>query len=99
MTEPSTLERFGGTYLRLRALLADASEAQWTMGVTPHPKEDTTERSKGLTADPVPTAVMDTRRLQVRASVIEAEHALTLADQTLRAAVHHLEAAFNKWQG
>ncbi len=96
---PDTLEAFGATYLRTRALLADAAQAQWQMGATPVLKEDTTERSKGTTNDPTVTIVMDTRRLALRASVIEAEAAVAAADQTLRAAVHHLEAAFNKWQG
>ena len=55
MTKPTmTLETFGATYLRLRQLLDDVGDSQWRAGQSPVPKEDTTERSKGLTSDPTP---------------------------------------------
>lgn len=98
-TAPATLEAFGAGYLRLRALVSDAAQAQWQAGQSPVPKEDTTERSKGLVNDPTVTITLDPRRLVLRASVIEAEDAIAKADQTLRAAIHHLERALVAWQG
>ncbi|AXH47337.1 hypothetical protein SEA_EDEN_42 [Microbacterium phage Eden] len=90
MTQPTTLETFGATYLRLQQLLADVGEAQWKAGATPRPVEDTTERSKGTTSDPTPTIVVDGRRLALRAAVIEAEQALEKAGRVMQAAERHL---------
>lgn len=91
------LEEFGATYLSLKVLLGEASEAQWQAGMTPTPKEDTTERSKGLTSDPTPTVAADARRLALRLAVIEAEQAMEKADRTLRAAERHLTDALERW--
>jgi hypothetical protein len=96
---PTTLEAFGATYLRVRQLVADVGDAQWRAGKSPVPKEDTTERSKGLTSDPTPSIVVDARRLALRAAVLEAEVALERAGRTLQAAERHLNTAFERWQG
>jgi|GEM_PF-6698134 len=96
---PQTLEAFGAGYLRVRQLLADVGDAQWRAGKSPVAKEDTTERSKGLTSDPTPSIVVDTRRLALRVAAIEAEQALAKAALTLQAAERHLNEAFEKWQG
>lgn len=99
MTEDTgldVLEKFGATTLRLRALLADSAEAQWQPGRSPVAKEDTTERARGLVNDPTATATFDPRRQALRAAVIEAEHALALAAQTMRAAEHHLATALSQ---
>ena len=98
-TPPTTLEAFGAAYLRLRQLLDDVGDAQWRAGKSPVPKEDTTERSKGLTSDPTPSIVVDTRRLALRAAAIEAEQVLERAGRALQAAERHLNDAFERWQG
>lgn len=96
---PPTLEAFGASYLRVRQLLADVGDSQWRAGKSPVPKEDTTERSKGLTSDPTPSIVVDARRMALRLAVIEAEQALEKAGRNLQAAERHLNDAFEKWQG
>lgn len=93
------LEPFAATYLRLQQLLADVGDSQWRAGKSPVPKEDTTERSRGLTSDPVPSIVTDTRRLALRAAAIEAEQALERAGRAMQAAERHLNEAFERWQG
>lgn len=99
MTTPPTLEAFGAAFLRVRQLLNDVGESQWRAGQSPVPREDTTERSKGLTSDPTPNIVVDARRLALRAAVIEAEQALEAAGRTLQAAEHHLTTSLQRWQG
>ena len=100
MTKPNpTLEAFGATYLRLRQLLDDVGDSQWRAGQSLVPKEDTTERSKGLTSDPTPNIVVDSRRLALRAAVIEAEQALEKAGRTMQAAERHLTDSLQRWQG
>jgi len=98
-SKPPTLEVFTGTVLRVRQLLADIGDAQWRAGKSPVPKEDTTERSRGLTSDPTPNIVVDTRRMELRKAVLEAESALEFAGRKLQAAERHLHAAFESWQG
>ena len=97
--QTDTLETFAAAYLRLRQLLADVGDTQWEAGRSPQPREDTTERSKGTTNDPTPTIVMDTRRLALRAAVIEAEQALEKAMHNMTAAVRHLEKALEAHHG
>lgn len=99
MSNPFDPKDFAADVLALSALLSDASEAQWQAGRTPVPKEDTTERSKGLTSDPTPNIVVDGRRLALRASVIEAEQALHAAQAEVRKAGRHLTDAIGKWHG
>jgi len=99
MTDTPTVETFAATFLRLKQLVADIGDAQWRAGKSPVPREDTTERSKGLTSDPTPSIVVDTRRLALRAAVIEAEQALEKAGRQMQAAERHLNAVFEKWQG
>jgi len=94
-----TLEKFGAAYLTTQRLLADADEAQWQAGKSPVPREDTTERSRGMTSDPTPSIVGDTRRLALRAAVVEVELALEHAEKLLTASRAHLTAALTKWQG
>lgn len=88
-----TLERFGAANLRVRQLLADSREAQWRAGKTPVPKEDTTERSKGLVNDPTANIVLDTRRVALREAALAAERALADADRAVRFAEARLAAA------
>ncbi|QEO10564.1 DUF7169 domain-containing protein [Protaetiibacter larvae] len=95
--ETGAFEPFMAAGLRLRGLLADAAEPQWMAGATPVPREDTTERSRGMVNDPVPTAAADKRRLELRAAVIEAERVLRGADAALAQAVGSLEAAQTRW--
>jgi hypothetical protein len=98
-TPPTTLETFGATFLRVRQLITDVGDSQWRAGKSPVPKEDTTERSKGLTSDPTPSIVVDSRRLALRLAVIEAEDALEKAGRNLQAAERHLTEALERWQG
>lgn len=91
-TAPDILERFGAANLRVRQLLADSREAQWRAGKSPIPKEDTTERSKGLVNDPTANIVLDPRRVALRAAAVEAEGALVLADRAMRFAEARLAA-------
>ncbi|RDV46665.1 hypothetical protein DOE76_01060 [Leifsonia sp. ku-ls] len=88
-----TLERFGAANLRVRQLLADSREAQWRAGKTPVPKEDTTERSKGLVSDPTANIVLDTRRVALREAALAAERALADADRAMRFAEARLADA------
>lgn len=99
MTTPHTLEAFGAAFLRVRQLLDDVGESQWRAGQSPVPREDTTERAKGLTSDPTPNIVVDARRLALRAAVIEAEQALEKAGRTMQAAERHLTDSLQRWQG
>lgn len=101
MTQPTsvTLKRFGAVYLRVTQLLADVGNDQWRPGKSPVPKEDTTERSKGMTSDPTPSIVVDDRRLALRAAVVTAEQALEDAGKALQAAERHLSDTYTKWLG
>jgi hypothetical protein len=100
MSEPLPhLEAFLATGLRLQQLAADVGDAQWRAGKTPVAREDTTERSKGLTSDPVPTIVTDARRVALRQAMLEADRALVKVGRLMQAAEHHLTDALTKWQG
>lgn len=96
---PAALDAFGAAFLRVSRLVVLAAEAQWQSGRSVLPAEDTTERSKGTTSDPTLSTVADPRRTQLRAAVVEAEHALTLAGRQLQAAERHLTDALEAWLG
>ena len=98
--EPPVLDRFAGAYLRLyREINGEGlAEAQWRAGRTPVPKEDTSERSQGMTNDPVPTATTDVRRVNLRNAVIAGEKALHDAERTLAIAARRLEIALSRSQ-
>lgn len=98
-SEPDSLEHFAAVYVGLRQLVADAGDCQWRPGHSPIPREDTTERSKGMSSDPTANIVADTRRLALRVAVLEAEAKLVAADKALAAAYRHLNIALTKWQG
>ena len=90
------LDALSATFLRTERLLLFASEAEWQAGATPAPAvDDTHERSKGMTSEPVPGIVDDTRRQKLREAVkeAEAEAAPALLLRVLRAAGVHLEHA------
>lgn len=97
--QPFDAKDFAADVLALSALLSDASEAQWQAGKTPVPREDTTERSRGLVSDPTPSTVVDGRRLALRAAVIEAETALLESQRATRKAGRNLTVAITKWHG
>lgn len=98
-TKSDPLEVFAANYLALRQLVADSSEAQWQAGKSPVPREDTTERSSGMTSDPTATITADSRRLKLRAAVLESDAALLNAEKAVRAARRHLSDALAAWQG
>jgi len=87
------LEALGASFLRVHALIGNAEEAQWKAGATPRPVDDTTERSKGTTSDPVVHALLDGRRLNLREAVAAAERALQDTLATLTEVADRLEAA------
>jgi uncharacterized protein (UPF0548 family) len=91
------LEPGAAAFLRAQQQLIFATEAQWQMGMTPTLSEDTMERSKGTTSDPVPTIVDDTRRQKLRAAVIEAEDAQRNYLRVLAAAANHVEKALSEY--
>lgn len=86
-------------YLSLKQLLANIGDDQWRPGHSPTAKEDTTERSKGMTSDPTPSIVADPRRLALRAEVIDAENALVQAADVLAKAEQSLNEVYEKWLG
>lgn len=86
-------------YLRLKQLLNDIGDAQFKPGRTPVPREDTTERSKGMTSDPTLSAVADGRRLELRAAVVKAEFALETATTAMDLAEREVAQAYEKWLG
>jgi len=96
---PSALDTFAATYLRLYQLVygPDLAAAQWMSGQTPPPREDTSERSLGLTNDPTPAITFDTRRLNLRAAAVEAERALRDAMRVLEKVRDQLEDAHVQW--
>jgi hypothetical protein len=91
MTSP--LEPAAAALLRVEALLGEAHEAQWQAGHSPVPLIDTTERSKGMTSDPVTHAMLDDRRIKLRAAVLEAEAAQADFMRVLGVAEQRLSAA------
>lgn len=93
------IEPYAATIIRVRSLLKSAEEAQWQSGRTITAADDTTERSKGMVGDPTFSTAADTRRLELRAAVVEAEIALEKAGKTLQAAERHLSDAIEKWHG
>lgn len=94
-----TLDNFAAAVLRVRKLLAETSEAQWQPGKTPTPREDTTERAKGMVSDPTPSAVADPRRLKLRIAVLTAQARLEKAGRQLQIAEDELTEALTDWQG
>lgn len=92
-TAPSILEPFGAAFLRLHDALGDSAEAQWQKGATPRAVDDTTERSKGTTSDPVVSTFYDGRRLNLRAAVLKGEKALADGLAAMHEAIAVLERA------
>lgn len=89
----SVLDAFAASFLRLSALLDAAAEPQWQVARSVRPREDTSERSLGVTSDPTWRAASDERRLKLRAAVVAASRARALAARQLRAAEANLSAA------
>jgi hypothetical protein len=85
--------------LRLQQLLSAVADAQWQPSVTPTPREDTTERSKGGHNDPTSAVVSDDRRLALRAAVVKAEHTLEAFAGSLGFAARDLQKALAQWEG
>ena len=94
----SVLEPFAAAFLRLSALLDAAAEPQWQVARSVRPREDTSERSLGVTSDPTWRAASDERRLRVRAAVVAAGRARALAARQLRAAEVDLSRALDDFR-
>lgn len=85
--------------LALAQVLGQAEAIQWSPSMTPQPREDTSERAKGVHSDPTLATVIDERRLAVRAEV-EATHALLHSyAAAARAARAKLAHALARWEG
>ena len=91
----TTLHDLGAEFLNLYRLALDpqTQEAQWQMGMTPTPREDTGERSKNVVSDPTPLIALDGRRLKLRDAVVNAEDALASAMETVIRVRTNLEQA------
>lgn len=95
----TALDDFCRAALTLRALLAEAGDAQWKPSHTPRPRDDTDERSKGGHGDPTLATVVDDRRLALRAAVIEAEGAFDEAALRMSDAGRKVQRALDRWAG
>jgi len=93
MTAASALDLGAAAFLRVDRLQMESHEAQWQKGATPHPREDTTERSKGLVNDPTFTTFADTRRQKLRSAVLRAEASRSAFLRALEESADTLEAA------
>ena len=94
-TTPTTLQKFAAVYVRVWGLASnrEVQEAQYQPGRSVVPREDTTERSRGLINDPTANIILDTRRVKLREAVLEAEKSLEIADRVLRIAERTLRRA------
>lgn len=95
----AVLRRIAASAADLTRTLVEAEDIQWQPSLTPKPREDTTERSKGGISDPTSAIVADDRRLAVRAAVISAEQALGDTERALVIARADLERAIDRWAG
>jgi hypothetical protein len=96
---PDVVRRTATEALQLASILAEAEEVQWKPSLTPKPREDTTERSKGGHGDPTSTTAADGRRLAVRAAVIAAETDLMQVSVAMATSRERLERALDRWNG
>lgn len=83
----------------LGALLPAALDAQWQAAPNPRPREDTTERSKGVTSDPTSANALDERRWALRLQIVRSERMLREAIVALRGVRRGLEMRFDEWEG
>lgn len=82
-----------------RLMAGPVGAAQYESAPIPRPKVDTSERSKGEHADPLPDVVSDGRRLALRVEVIRARREIAESVAALRAARRRIEDAFDRWEG
>jgi hypothetical protein len=94
---PDVVHDLAEEALGLALLMHEAQDAQWRPSLTPKPRGDTTERSKGGHSDPTGDTVADERRLAVRAQVIAAELLLESATRAMRVVNRRLERALAHW--
>jgi len=85
--------------LALAQTLGQAEEIQWKPSLAPTARDDTTERSRGGHGDPTVSTVLDGRRLNVRAAVVNAEGTLERLIVALRETREHLEDSIDEWNG
>jgi len=96
---PAIVRSVAAEALALALTLAEAEEIQWQPSVSPKPREDTTERSRGGVSDPVANTVADPRRLAVRDTVEAGKAQLEVLISSLHSARLDLEQAIDKWNG
>lgn len=85
---------------KLIATLPDALARQWTQSPVPKPREDTPQRSSGdRPSDPTADAVLDARRLDVRATVVRSERVLRDSAVALVGVRRALEEAVARFDG
>lgn len=85
--------------LRLHALVAAASEAQFSRSYVESDPTDPGIRSQGQHSDPTFDTVADERRQALRSAVSHAEQSLRLYQAAMDAASRELERALDAWGG
>ncbi|TFC87505.1 hypothetical protein E3T24_04755 [Cryobacterium sp. TmT2-59] len=98
---PDTLETLGATWLETFRIAYDpeVQQSQWELGMTPTPRDDTTQRSKGTTSDPTFAIFADSRRQDLRAAVQRAEFELDEANKIMAQTRDKLRVAFYSYDG
>ncbi|MGC5319340.1 DUF7169 domain-containing protein [Micromonospora arida] len=83
----------------LTACLPAALDAQWSAAPIARPREDTTERAKGLRSDPTANIVLDDRRQHLRTQLVTSMTVLQRAVVTVRGVRRGLEMTLAAWDG
>ena len=96
---PTIVREFATSALLLASALGRAEAVQWQPAPTPKPREDTTERSRGIHSDPTAQTATDPRRLALRAAVVTAELALAATATAAEDARIGVEVALRNYYG
>lgn len=96
---PHPIREFAVEVLALASAVAEAERVQWSPSLTPRPREDTTERSKGGHSDPTSTIVTDERRLALREEVVAAGRRIEAATREITEHRERVERALAAWAG
>lgn len=80
-------------------LIPAAIDAQWSAAPVARPREDTSERAKGLRSDPTADVVTDPDRLLLRTHILHTVRVVRAAGAALRGARSGLAQSLEPWQG